>query len=342
MQRGETEKLPSGRWRVRWYDAQGNRQSGGTYALRRDALLALQERVPSHRNLRPANADVTLDELAERFLATYEAKLSTRKRVTYQLGIAQRAFGSYPIRDLTSEDIARWRLTLPERSRSQIHSVLSMALDRAQRWDLLGRNPAKDIRNPSTRSREALHFSSWSDVQLVDQELGHYRGLATFATGTGLRPAEWMGLQWDDVDVERRVITVRNVWAGGELTHYLKTRGSLRHVPLRSIALDALPEPSTGFVWKGAKGSPIDLRVWRRRFWAPAVDAAGLDRIPPYGMRHTYASMSLAAGINLFTLARRMGTSVKMIDATYGHLFAEQGDTERDLLDAYDEASETL
>ena len=342
MQRGTVRRLPSGRWGIRWYDAEGKRQTGGvSYALRRDAVLALQERIPSHRNLRPASADVTLDELVERFLSTYEAKPATVKRVTYQLGLAQRAFGAYPIRELTAEDIARWRLTLPERSRPQVHSVLSMALDRAQRWNLIGRNPAKDVRNPSPRRGEANHFASWADVDLVDRELRHFRGLAIFATGTGLRPAEWMGLQWDDVDLDRRVLTVRNFWSGGELGQHGKTARSRRQVPLRSLAIDALPEPSKGFVWKGEKGAPIDLRVWRRRFWYPAVDAAGVDHVEPYGMRHTYASMSLAAGVSLFSLARRMGTSVQMIDQTYGHLFAEHGDAERDLLDAYDKAADT-
>ena len=35
-------------------------------------------------------------------------------------------------------------------------------------------------------------------------------------------------------------------------------------------------------------------------------------------MRHTYATMSLAAGVSLFSLSRRMGTSLDMIDRTSG------------------------
>jgi integrase len=56
-----------------------------------------------------------------------------------------------------------------------------------------------------------------------------------------------------------------------------------------------------------------------------------------YDLRHTYASWSLAAGVDIFTLARRMGTSVKMIDGTYGHLIAGADIYERELLDAFDE-----
>jgi hypothetical protein len=50
--------------------------------------------------------------------------------------------------------------------------------------------------------------------------------------------------------------------------------------------------------------------------------------------------MSLAdlhrAGVDLFTLSRRMGTSLAMIDATYGHLAPDDDERERALLDAYD------
>jgi integrase len=55
-----------------------------------------------------------------------------------------------------------------------------------------------------------------------------------------------------------------------------------------------------------------------------------------YDLRHTYATWSLAAGVDIFTLARRMGTSVKMIDRTYGHLVAGADTYERELLDAFD------
>ena len=52
--------------------------------------------------------------------------------------------------------------------------------------------------------------------------------------------------------------------------------------------------------------------------------------------------MSLAAGVSLFSLARRMGTSVEMIDRTYGHLAPDAEEYERTLLDAYDAKSEAF
>ena len=64
-----------------------------------------------------------------------------------------------------------------------------------------------------------------------------------------------------------------------------------------------------------------DLDNWRAREWRTALEAAGPDKeLVPYAMRHTYASFALDAGVSIFELARLMGTSVQMIDVTYGHL----------------------
>lgn len=62
-----------------------------------------------------------------------------------------------------------------------------------------------------------------------------------------------------------------------------------------------------------------------------------LGRAPhPYDLRHTYATFSIAAGVSLFALARRMGTSLEMIDRTYGHLAPDADEYELGLLDAFD------
>jgi integrase len=59
-----------------------------------------------------------------------------------------------------------------------------------------------------------------------------------------------------------------------------------------------------------------------------------------YDLRHSYATMSLAAGVSLFSLSRRMGTSLEMIDQTYGHLAPDAEAAERALLNAYDARAE--
>ena len=99
--------------------------------------------------------------------------------------------------------------------------------------------------------------------------------------------------------------------------------------------MDSLtPRLETPLLFPAARGGLIDIDNWRRREWRPAIEAAGLDlRLTPYSMRHTYASFALAAGVSIFDLARLMGTSVKVIDETYGHLVRDSHDRVRQALE---------
>jgi integrase len=169
--------------------------------------------------------------------------------------------------------------------------------------------------------------------------------MVVFAVGTGLRPEEWLALSWRDVDWTGRVVTLRRTFSGGELHEYGKTARSRRRVPLRqraADALEALPQRlDTPLLFPALRVGYINLHNWRAREWKPAIRAAGIEperRI--YDLWHTYATFSLAVGVSLFTLSRRIGTSVKMIDRTYGHLAPDAEEYERGLLDAFDTKSD--
>ena len=71
----------------------------------------------------------------------------------------------------------------------------------------------------------------------------------------------------------------------------------------------------------------------------PGTGCAGISRRGPYQLRHTFATEALAAGISIFELARIMGTSVAMIDRTYGHLACDSDQAIRHRLDARGERS---
>ena len=161
-----------------------------------------------------------------------------------------------------------------------------------------------------------------------------------FCVGAGVRPEEAFGASWEDVELEGGTFTVRRAFAKGRLKSYAKTVRSRRRIPLRAKVLDALGElpERQGVLFPAAEGGRINIDNFRSRDWTPALKAAGLKHRRIYDMRHTFATWSLAAGMSIFTLARRMGTSVQVIDATYGHLARDADGHDRELLDAYDGA----
>jgi integrase len=123
-----------------------------------------------------------------------------------------------------------------------------------------------------------------------------------------------------------------------------KTARSRRQVPLSPRALDAIvalaPRLDSRYLIPARKGGVFDLHNFRRRQWAPAIEAAGIAKPARiYDLRSTFASNALAAGVSVFELARIMGTSVAMIERSYGTLIEGAGADIARRLGAFEERS---
>ena len=80
-------------------------------------------------------------------------------------------------------------------------------------------------------------------------------------------------------------------------------------------------------VFQSPDGFPIRATLFRRRFWAPAVAAAGLTPLRIHDLRHTAVSLWIADGADPKRVAALAGhTSVVVVLDRYGHLYPEQDD----------------
>jgi site-specific recombinase XerD len=135
--------------------------------------------------------------------------------------------------------------------------------------------------------------------------------LALFAY-SGLRRSELLGLDWDDVDLERRLIRVRN--AKGSRQRVVPIHPGL--VPLfLACAATRSPtgDPALFVGVLGRRLSPTILSVTFRRY----TDAAGVakrKRITPHTLRHVVATELLSAGANLREIQELLGH--KHLDST--------------------------
>jgi integrase len=332
-QRGQLDKLPSGRTRLRWYDERGDRHSK-TFPTRSAAARHFRDVIePQLRGEAVPPPELTLAELVEVYLERHAASVRPRTIIELRkrLGYATRAFGDVPLRDLErmSGELASWRITLPEGSRYGVTQALRQALEAAVRWGYMSANPARLAgRNPQPPPRPIRAYT-YAELDAIAAELSpQCRPLPAFAAATGLRPEEWQALERRDVD--RTVLHVRRTVSSGEVVDLAKTTRSRRQVPLSPRALDAIdalpPRLDSPYLIPARRGGVFDLDNFRRREWAPAIEASGVSKPARiYDLRSTFASNALAAGVSVFELARIMGTSSTMIERSYGTLIEGAG-----------------
>jgi integrase len=313
--------LRTGEVRYEAYFEEAGRERRRRFRTRKDAEAAVQEARDRQRRRKAGIAEqrepITYAELADLFLDQYTASgRRTDRWMRDMLAYSLTTFGPVSVRELLPENIGRWVKQLPVSAKTKQHALASMrqVLNAGVTWDYLRVNPARPaaVKSPPSRTPEITPFESWDEVFAVAREARRYAPLIIFACATGLRPEEWSALQWRDLDRRTRRCAIRRTYAHGEVRSEGKREASLRTVLLADLArnaLDELPEPlrSTQLVFAAKNGGHINLSNWRRRVWYPALARAELERRPLYQMRHTFATLALAAGMPIDFVSRQLG-----------------------------------
>jgi integrase len=347
-QRGQAYRLGPNRWGLRYYDAEGVRCRKSPFPSKSAALTHYRDVIePQLRGEVVPMPDLTLGEFVPLYLERHHTTVRPRtiEVLRERLGYAVRAYGGVTLREFEgmSGELAGWRKHLPEGSRYAVMQALRQALGAAVRWGYITRNPAVLAgRNPQPPPRTIRAFTR-DELDAIAAEMSpQYQPLPMFAAATGLRPEEWQVLERKDIDRRTGVLYVRRTVSSGEVVELAKTARSRRQVPLSRRALAALdalpPRLDTPLLFSSPSGGLMSLGNFRNRQWAPAIAASGV-RTPAriYDLRCTFASEALAAGVSVFELAKIMGTSVLMIERSYGALLDGAGAGIAARLDAYDD-----
>jgi integrase len=140
---------------------------------------------------------------------------------------------------------------------------------------------------------------------------------------TGMRTGEVHGLKWKYVDFDLRVIRVRETFILGE-DDYTKTDGSQRDIQMSQPVFDAMKRQLevTGklsdYVFCNLMGQPLDNKNFTDRVWYPLLRHLDLKQRRPYQMRHTAATLWLAAGEAPEWIANQLGhASTQMLFRVY-------------------------
>jgi integrase len=337
--RGSVYATRSG-YGIRWAD-KGQRKYQSGFTTKTEARRWFTEEVLPRLRRGGPDPSISFDDFCELFLDRHQGSKRTKDTLRERLVASRNQFGAWTLRELegADDDVAAWRAGLAATSRYRLTLAFRQALNAAMRWRYVAVNPVAEAGPNRQPQREEFVPFSREQIDAIAEELGPVYGpLATFGAETGLRTNELIGLERRDIDLAGKAVTVQRRVSDGLLTPYPKTERSRRRVPLTERALAAYkalpPRLDTPLAFPAPKGGYLSLDNFRTREWYDALDAAGLARRGPYHLRHTFASEALAAGISIFELARVMGTSVKEIDRTYGHLAHDSEDAIRARLEA--------
>lgn len=229
---------------------------------------------------------------------------------------------------------------LSPRTVGHIHATLRLALNDAVKWGSLSRNVALSA-SPPKKQRPSLNTWSAEEARDFLASVRDDRLYAAYALAlaTGLRKGELLGLAWRDVDLEAGWLNVRQTLISVNYKPQLSTPKTASG--RRSVALDAstvemlrehrlrqLKERHTlgmsaqqpdDLVFAGLEGQPLHPALFTDTF-DRRVKAAKVPRIRFHDVRHTAATLMLAAGIHPKVVQERLGhSSVSITLDLYSH-----------------------
>ena len=271
--------------------------------------------------------------------------------------------GDIPLKKLTGRDLQGLYKDLREHGRLReaqkgkqpglsdstirgIHTMLHNALDRAVKERLIVRNPADDCVPPKIPKHE-MKILPPEQIKsyLTAAEQRGVLPMFYLELISGLRKGELVALQWSDLDIENKTISVskqagRNSAGEPDITRP-KTENSIRKISIPQEAVDLLvaehqkhpsnpwmfPSPKTGEMYHPDSVVNLHKKI---------LKDAGLEHIRFHDLRHTYAVNSLKSGDDIKTVQENLGhqTAAFTLDV-YAHATSSMKHESANRMDQY-------
>jgi integrase len=221
------------------------------------------------------------------------------------------------------------------------HHLIVDCLSDAVKWNLVTRNVGIAVEPPRAPKREMKALSVGETHQFLDNcTTEPWRTIFHTLIWTGIRRSELLGLQWNDLDLDMALMTIRRslvrLQNGTYVTEEPKTSSGTRTLDLapstclmlkehranheQAIDLLGIPFSEANLVFGHPDGTPRTPSTVTQQFRRIA-SRAGLPGVRLHDLRHTHASLMLQQGTDIKTISTRLGhSSVAFTMDTYAHL----------------------
>lgn len=280
----------------------------------------------------------TFDEVAQEYLNHARANKRSWKRDEQLLNNLKMFFGnnkqssSFTVKEI--EDYKAARLAGDVRTERRAPNVatvnrevacLKHVFNKAIEWGYVRENPVRKVKLFKENNTRVRFLEPQERERLLPCCIEELRPVVIVALNTGLRLGELLALTWADIDLDRRLLHVRN-----------SKTGEGRHVPLNGEAIQALTDIirhiDSPRVFFNRDGRPYKSV---RKAFEHACQRAGVKDFHFHDLRHTFASYMVMAGVDLNTVRELMGHKTVTMTMRYAHLAPQHKQAAVDRLEAF-------
>lgn len=348
------QQLPSGKWRIQWFDATGKRKSA-TFNTEASARAELRRKLVEADDIRtgriaaPVTSPLFREFVNKRWLPTYPASAGNRKRTVSEkelhvehhlmpeLGdrrldeirgeVLDQLFAALHVKAVGKSETRK----LSPKSIKNIRATLGTILRSAKKWGDLADVP--ELPRVKVPDQEWDFFTAEESAKLlaaaVDPE---ERALFLFALHTGARFGEQRAIAWGDIDWKSKLVLIRRSMPHNTSEAGPTKSGRERRVPMTTTLHDTLKSVRDLQHLKGGlifgrrrDGKPLTLYAVRERL-DRACRKAGLREIRWHDLRHSFASQLVSAGVPMRQVQEWLGHSTILMTMRYAHLAPGGGD----------------
>lgn len=284
----------------------------------------------------------TISEYAKVSFALHEHHRKASTRYDYETSLRLHIapyFGKRRLESIKPSDIALWQnellKTLKPRRVRNIRAVLNTFFEDAIRDELIDKNPVAKVRLPKIEKVEVKAFTLGEMTKLIQTAEGDLKAFVALGFFTGMRSGEMIGLKWEDIDFDRREISIKRAIKMGVISTP-KTQSSIRTIDILDELMPYLQEQYT---LTGDKDSYVflnseymhyyDIKRIRDSRWKRLLKEADIEYRTIYQMRHSFATVMIEHGEDILWVSHMLGHSDTSMTLQMYAKYRKQADKKR-------------